>query len=63
LAREACLEWFKETESSDGLQLQRGASSPLIKKTARKIYAAGGTTMLAKYAKLHFSITPRISQV
>ena len=62
IARATFVRQIEELSRSIGVQLPKGASSPMIVTVGREIVARAGRDVLGKVAKLHFKTTQEILQ-
>ncbi len=63
VARGEFVRAMDELSASAGLQLPKGSSHPSVEATAAALLRCSGLEGLARYAKLHFAITDRLSRV
>jgi ribonuclease HIII len=62
IARATFVRQIEELSQSIGVELPKGASSPMIVTVGREIVAQTGRDVLGKVAKLHFKTTQEILQ-
>ena len=63
VARGEFLEWMEKASASLGIELPLGSSSPAVVECGCEIFKKGGLELLSRFAKLHFSLTGKVTKL